>query len=324
MKPLLTPPGRSEFARMPDFFAAEVAPYLEAREKDRRGAVANLALLAVSLGALALAIAVFGPFAGANLELAMVVFGGGIMAGLAIVNRARRDIAGGLLGMIAAELGFSYAADPGPPFYCDRLRDLRLIPECDRETWEDEVRGVHAGADFALAECVLKKRVGSRRRRERVVFRGQTLAIGYPRRFRGRTILLRDRGPLNALLRPGAEYSRVGLSSPAFEKAFEAWATDQVEAHALLDPATLERFLELERLFRGKRLRAAFAEGRLYIAIEAGDRLSLGTMFAPLADPARVERILKEFDLVFDLIDVAVKPVGARMNGAFSLAQVKG
>ena len=43
-------------------------------------------------------------------------------------------------------------------------------------------------------------------------------------------------------MKPGKEYSHVGLASPEFEKAFEAWSTDQVEARELLDPLVLERF----------------------------------------------------------------------------------
>ena len=66
----------------------------------------------------------------------------------------------------------------------------------------------------------------------------------------------------------------------------------QVEARDLLDPIVLERFQELERLFGGKKLRAAFDDGKIMIAIETGDRLNIGTMFAPLHGPARVEAIL--------------------------------
>jgi hypothetical protein len=46
-------------------------------------------------------------------------------------------------------------------------------------------------------------------------------------------------------------------------------------------------------------------------------------MLKPIAGTERVENILKEFDIVFDLIDVLVKRVETRTNGAFSLADVK-
>ncbi len=130
-------------------------------------------------------------------------------------------------------------------------------------------------------------------------------------------------GPLNALMKPGKGYARVGLASPAFEKSFEAWSTDQVEARDLLDPIVLERFQELERLFGGKQLRAAFDGGKLLIAVETGDRLNIGTMFKPIDGAGRVETILKEFDVVFDLIDVLLARHNGTMNGAFSLSHVK-
>jgi hypothetical protein len=124
-------------------------------------------------------------------------------------------------------------------------------------------------------------------------------------------------------MKPGKGFQPVGLISSRFEKAFEAWSTDQVEARDLLDPIVLERFEELERLFGGKRLRAAFADGKLIIAIETGDRLNMGTMFKRLENKARVETVLKEFDVIFDLIDVILKRAEKPLTGAFSLADVK-
>jgi hypothetical protein len=97
-----------------------------------------------------------------------------------------------------------------------------------------------------------------------------------------------------------------------------------VEARDLLDPLVLERFQELERLFGGKKLRAAFADGQVLIAVETGDRLNMGSRFTPLEDPARVEAILAEFAAIFDLMDALTKPVAGRLGGAFSLASVQG
>ena len=96
-----------------------------------------------------------------------------------------------------------------------------------------------------------------------------------------------------------------------------------MEARDLLDPIVLERFLELERLFGGKKLRAAFTGGKLLVAIETGDRLNMGSMFKPLESAERIEKILKEFDVVFDLIDVLLKRVDKRLDGAFSVDQIR-
>ncbi|HOP20618.1 MAG TPA: DUF3137 domain-containing protein, partial [Amphiplicatus sp.] len=186
-----------------------------------------------------------------------------------------------------------------------------------------EVRGAHGGANFVLCEANLKYKSSGKNSSTRTVFHGQLFVIDYPKPFMGETVLKRDIGVFNALAKPGSHFQKVGLVSSEFEKAFEAWSTDQVEARDLLDPIVLERFLELERLFGGKKLRAAFTGGKLLVAIETGDRLNMGSMFKPLESAERVETILKEFDVVFDLIDVLLKRVDKRLDGAFSVDQIR-
>ncbi|MEJ2076595.1 MAG: DUF3137 domain-containing protein [Acidobacteriota bacterium] len=85
------------------------------------------------------------------------------------------------------------------------------------------------------------------------------------------------------------------------------------------DLAAVEPNRELE----GAKLRAAFSDGKLYIAVETGDRLNMGSMFAPLSGPERVDNILKAVDLIFDLIDVLLKRVDGRLDGAFSVEAVR-
>ncbi|MBY0423003.1 MAG: DUF3137 domain-containing protein, partial [Parvularculaceae bacterium] len=254
---------------------------------------------------------------------ALIAMGGGALS-IWILDRAKAPITEGLVGRIAGRLGFAYRRTLDRPPYCETLRTLKLIGDFNKERWEDEVSGVYDGVAIRLCEARLRKESGSgKNKRVRTIFHGQIFVIDHPRRFLGSTVLVRDRGPLNKLSRPSETHQRVGLASTAFEKAFEAWSTDQVEAHTLLDPLALERFLELERLYGGKKLRAAFHDGKLFVVVETGDRLDLGTMFEPLADPRRAARILAEFDAVFDLVDVLLKRVDGRLDAAFSLDAVK-
>jgi hypothetical protein len=247
----------------------------------------------------------------------------GAGAGGYCLNRARAEITNGLLERIAAQFKFTYAAKPGRPALYDQFRRLKLIPGHNREKFEDAVSGVYADAPFSFCEAHLEVQTSGKKKSRRTVFHGQMFAIDYPKRFFGSTVVQRDMGVLNGLTKPSKEYSRVGLASPAFEKAFEAWSTDQVEARELLDPIVLERFEELERLFGGKKVRAAFDGGKLLIAVETGDRLNIGTMFRPIDGAERVEIILKEFDVIFDLIDILLKRLEKRTSGAFSIADVK-
>lgn len=320
---LRLPSARPLYEGFPAFHASEIAPFLKEREVERQQAVTRLcaATGAGVVGAVALSFS--NVFGSNNSPLATMLVMGGFLFGVTLLDQKRDEITHGLLEKIAARFGFAYRGKPGRPAFYDQYRRLKLLPPHNREDFEDEVVGEYAGAPFTLCEAHLRMKRSSKSSKGQTVFHGQLIVIDYPKRFLGSTVLLRDAGAFNALSRPAKDYQRVGLASPEFEKSFEAWSTDQVEARDLLDPVVLERFQELERLYGGKMLRAAFDGGKLLIAIETGDRLSIGTMFKPIEGTARVETILKEFDVIFDLIDVLLARLDRRIAGAFSLADVK-
>lgn len=315
---------RREFAGFDSFYAERLAPYLATRERDRAETITNVLILGGAIGALVLALVFFGPFGSGNLNagIFLSMIGTGVCTWL--INRTRTDITHGLLGLIVGRLGYHYTGKLDRPAYCERFLALKLLPAFNIEEWTDAVSGAYSGHGFIACETHLKYKTRGKNSSVRTVFHGQLLIIDYPKTFYGKTILLRDRGVLNAVTRPGKEFSRVGLASPAFEKAFEAWSTDQVEARELLDPIVLERFQELERLFGGNKLRVAFDNQKILLAVETGDRLNIGTMFKPFGGPERIEKILAEFDAIYDLLDVLMKRLDGRIDGAFSVEHVRG
>ena len=311
---------RKEFQGFGDFYDSKAAPWLRAREEKRKRAVRTFFLIIV----LGLVVAVGVYAGGLHFQVALIVFVLGLAIAGAVLARARADISGGLLNLVCEHLGFAYRAKLSRPDYYAAFDRLRLMPNFNRESWEDEVRGARGGADFVLCEAHLKYKTSGKNSSTRTVFHGQLMTIDYHETFLGETVIKRDRGVFNRMMKPGGRFQRVGLASPKFEKIFEAWSTDQVEARTLLDPVVLERFEELDRIFDGAKLRAAFSGGKLYVAMETGDKLNMGTMFRSLESPERVETIMKEFDLVFDLIDVLLKRIDGRLDGAFSVEAVRG
>ena len=321
---MTTPSDREEFKGFPEFYTAEIAPYLKEKEDVRQRAIMHGGLIMIASAVIAFAVYRFAPFGDANFQVTFI-FG---MLGLAIatwrVNKTRGDITGGLLQRVCRKLNYGYRRDIDRPYYFSDYDRLKLMPSFNREHWEDEVRGARNGADFVFCEAHLKYKSSGKNSSTRTVFHGQLLVIDYHKKFLGETVVRRDAGIFNRFGKPGPNFQQVGIASPKFEKIFEAWSTDQVEARELLDPLVLERFEELDRLFDGAKLRAAFASGKLYLALETGDKLNMGSMFAPLEGPERVEKILHEFDLIYDLIDVLLKRVDGRLDGAFSVSAVRG
>ncbi len=209
------------------------------------------------------------------------------------------------LTAIADAIGVKYSPSLmfDPPAL-GRLQGMKLIGGYDRSKFEDWFSGTYDDASFDLYEAHLESETRDSKGRTSysTVFRGQIIRLTFPRKFVGRTIVRRDAGIFNVF--GGDEgMQRVGLGDSTFEKAFEVYSTDQIEARFLVHPVLMERLIALEESFRGKQLRCAFEWGDLLIAVEGGNLFEPGDLFKPLPDPARARRIVDEIGKVMGVMD---------------------
>jgi hypothetical protein len=65
----------------------------------------------------------------------------------------------------------------------------------------------------------------------------------------------------------------------------------------------MERLVSLERTFRGKQVRCAFAGGEMYLCCEGKNLLEAGSMRRKMDDLGRVREMLEDFAAIFLLID---------------------
>jgi hypothetical protein len=210
-----------------------------------------------------------------------------------------------LLDALAKAIGATYQAETRPPGVMERTRTLGLTPSADRSSFDDWFHGARHDCPFDLFEAHLEDE-----RRDKdgdtdwvTVFRGQIIRLTFPKKFLGTTVVRRDAGIFNGLMGMGSKMERVGVADPKFEKTFEIWSTDQVEARYLVHPVLMQRLLDLERHFEGKRLRCGFQDGEVVIAIEGGDKFEVGDMTKPLTDPTMARGIVEELRTIMLLID---------------------
>ena len=199
------------------------------------------------------------------------------------------------------------------PPVISRLRNLGLVPSWDRAKFEDRLTGQRAGAPFEFFEAHLEEKRTTRDSKGRTstswvtVFRGQCLAVTFPKQFQGVTKVFRDSGMFNSLVGLGQTFGgraeRVRLEDPKFEKAFEVYSTDQIEARYILTPDFMERLTALEEVFHSKKLRCAFSGGEMFLAVEGENLFEPGSMRRPMDDHGRLRDILQDFAAVFLLID---------------------
>ncbi len=220
----------------------------------------------------------------------------------------RKDTKNRIVTGVCDYLGWAFSAKVQDPPHLDILIENGLLPSrYTRVSFEDKIYGEAHGADFETVECHMEQRVKSKDNESyQTVFRGAVMALDFHRKFLGRTVVLRDKGLFNPKAMKGMK--RVGLVDPKFEKIFEAYSTDQVESRYLLTPDFMQRLVDLEESVDGKKIRFAFLENLLLVVVETPNRFESGSMFKPLIDTARTQKVLDEIAAVYNLVDGITKP----------------
>lgn len=297
------------FARL---YKDRIEPCFHANEEHRVEAVKKFKTGVVISIAVAAAVAVGAGLMTQELGPGLIFGLVAVVIGLVIAYQPLAKLAKKLkqeyCAAIAEAMGASYAIAGFSPPALPRLKSLKLLPSYDRSNFEDLFSGAHKGARYELYEGHLETRSTDSKGRTRytTVFRGQLIRMHFPREFLGVTIVRRDAGVFNAFgggQLDGKKLERVRLVASEFEKAFEVWGTDQVEARYLLHPVMMERLIALETGLHGKRIRCAFEGGDLLVAVEGGNLFEPGDMFKPLVDPSRARRIVDEIASVVKVMD---------------------
>jgi hypothetical protein len=97
---------------------------------------------------------------------------------------------------------------------------------------------------------------------------------------------------------------RVKLEDPVFEKQFEVFGSDQVEARYLLTTSFMDRLLKLAEIFQSGSIQASFYNNTLLIMVPTyKNYFETASIFKPANFIEEINTILSEMKLVFDMID---------------------
>ncbi|MFZ4121335.1 MAG: DUF3137 domain-containing protein [Caulobacterales bacterium] len=302
-------------------YTSRIAPLFEAAESERKGAVAQFKKRMTIGVPVALAIgAAIWIFTAEWLPGAVVsAFAALAAAGIAQMplNRVAQNLKAKTLRALAESIGATYQPEGRPPALIERQRELDLLPKSDRAHFEDWFHGERHGCAFDLCEGHLEdeRRDKDGDRSWVTVFRGQIIRISFPKPFQAVTVVRRDSGVFNGMVGWASRMQRVGFADPDFERKFEVYGTDQVEAHYLVHPVFAERLLQLEDAYDGKRLRCAFQNGDLLIAVETPNKYEMGDMFKTLIDPSRARVIVEDIAAVLRVMDAVLTAERAPLMG---------
>lgn len=293
-------------------FDEKILPHLEGLEAERvakKASVIRRGLIGAG-AVIALAVLLFGVIglSGDAAEFGLfAVFASALGAGWyawqpAMAYRAeyKRKIMPALAGFLG-----DFAYDDDGSIEMARLQPSGIIPSHDSYHSEDRFTGQYEEVGLDIAEAKLTETRGSGKNRRTVTtFRGLFVLIEMNKPFRGKTQVKGDAGIFNALGGAFSKLERVKLEDPEFEKRYEVYSSDQVEARYLLTTAFMQRMLNLSKLYGNAKLRFAFYDNRLLILIGVGrNQFEPASLFEPVINISALRQTLQEFHTVCSIID---------------------
>ena len=293
------------------FFETELLPELREIEAERPRAM-KIFMAAAAAAVLVFCAAAFFILARQMAEPQVMIFVGvgcvwlGAL-GLKPLSGLQKRAKNRTMTALCRHLGLEYEMKPAHQ-PVSTFRGLRLVPGHNKRKIEDRIFGRVNGVDFNLfeAKLVQESRDSKGRKSSRTVFRGLLSHFDFHKQFSGTTIIRKDKSAIGNFFDGAfASGERVKLEDPEFERLFEVYATDQVEARYLLTPTFMERIKQLAALVGNENLQLAFEQGNLYLSIRKSDNsFEGGSMFANFADPERVYKSARELALIYDIAGV--------------------
>lgn len=163
-----------------------------------------------------------------------------------------------------------------------------LFASPDRYHAEDLIQGCLGKTSFSCSEVHAEER-RTRTTKNGVqhywvdIFRGFLFIADFHKDFQGETVIRR-----NSLLKIGMGGSRVKMENPDFEKVFDVFSSNQVEARYLITPSMMERMLKLDSIFKGG-ITISFRHSTILVAIPDSKNRFEASVWTSLNDRNLVE-----------------------------------
>tara|TARA_B100000029_G_scaffold450096_1_gene473825 strand:- start:639 stop:1754 length:1116 start_codon:yes stop_codon:yes gene_type:complete len=309
------------------YYKKNILPHVEVFELKRIESLKNLRkrnIIAIPLQVIIIILTIAGisalPFGDATqicLALGIMAFGGAAFWSHKPVRQYAANVKKEVFPEIFKFFGKDYIYSEESVIEMPALKPSGIIPSYDRSYLEDYVKGKYKDITLELTEAKLTETTGSGKHRRTVIkFNGIFVLLEMNKNFSGKTVVKKDQGKMGnwfarkfnkpLFSKETADLKNVKLEDPIFEKKFEVYSTDQVEARYLLTTSFMERLLELSSLFsKNGVIQCSFYLNKLLLMIPSDkNRFEVGSIYQPATFVDDINHILKEMAVIFKIIDI--------------------
>ena len=180
----------------------------------------------------------------------------------------------------------------------DFYRMARAIGSYNRSSFDDIFIGSYKDVDFNIVEAEYRRKG---RKSDITVFDGVIIDLDMNKNFTGHTVIAPDS---IAHFSPSKKLRHTVLEDVVFEKKFDVFTDDEVEARYLITPSFMERLNNIKVAFKADKIGAVFYLNRLLIVIHTRkDLFSLCSLLKPVDDNRQFFQMYEEIISIIKLID---------------------
>ncbi len=188
-----------------------------------------------------------------------------------------------------------------------KMKPSKILPHHDRYDTEDYFVGKYKDVNIEFSEVDFKQRRRNKNRTYYIsVFKGLAILLDMrSKKFYGHTILDKDKSKITEWFKEkSSKLKRANLVDPEFEKIFDVYTNDQVEARYLIDPVMMEHLTGLYTEYDGQSMMGAFYDSKLLLLIQSKyNYFEPADIEVPATDPRSIVMMKKEIGQILSLID---------------------
>ncbi len=178
------------------------------------------------------------------------------------------------------------------------FKESGVVPNFTSESYDDIFTGSHRDVKMEVVESEFE--IGSGKNRQ-TVFKGVVIKLDMNKNFTSHTVITPDtlfhKTPVNGL-------RHTTLEDVEFEKKFDVFTNDEVDARYLITTTFMERLKAMRTAFKADKIRCAFYGDLLLVALSTKkDLFSLCSLVKPMDDAQQYFQMYEEMVSIVKLID---------------------
>ena len=195
-------------------------------------------------------------------------------------------------------------------FFVHSLKASGIIPTYDKEKTTHKISGSHNNAAFTFAHSCLSRTSGEsgdlKDKNTTILFSGTVFLISLPKALTAKTIIQSDAGRIGNWFakKRVSELARIPFDDTNFEKTFQVYSSNETEARQLLSERLIQRLIDIEKQFDGKKMACSFYDNNMLIMITSKrSKVRASSIYKPATFEQDANTLRTQISEIFQIIE---------------------